>query len=134
MTDQDTSAISVRELDVRFGRTLERNEKQALSGLSLEIKRRSFCGLVGRTGAGKTTLLRALVGLEKTQSGEALIFGKNFAKSTPKERARVAYVSQEAELPPFQVEDLTLLLASQYPTWDEREFDRLRERFAPHRG
>lgn len=42
---------------------------QALSGVSLSIKKGELVFLTGRSGAGKTTLLRLLCGIEKTSNG-----------------------------------------------------------------
>ena len=42
---------------------------KALNNISLEIKKRSITGLIGKNGAGKSTLIRTLVGLYKVDSG-----------------------------------------------------------------
>jgi ABC-2 type transport system ATP-binding protein len=49
-------------------------------------------GLLGPSGCGKTTLLRAIVGVQRVESGEVLVLGD--PAGTPLQRRRVAYVTQ----------------------------------------
>jgi len=58
-----SSAVSVRNLDVRFGST------DVLRDLNLSIAPGEFVALLGRSGSGKTTLLRVLAGLETPAAG-----------------------------------------------------------------
>lgn len=50
-------------------------EKNALDGVSLEIKKGERIGLVGRNGAGKTSLLKVITGLLQPSSGSIKIDG-----------------------------------------------------------
>ena len=79
-------AIDVRELRVRRGGTV------VLPGVSLEIPVGSVTGLLGPSGSGKTTLLRAIVGVQRIESGRVLVLGE--PAGTPLQRRRVAYVTQ----------------------------------------
>jgi ABC-2 type transport system ATP-binding protein len=79
-------AIDVRELRVRRGGTV------VLPGVSLEIPVGSVTGLLGPSGPGKTTLLRAIVGVQRIESGRVLVLGE--PAGTPLQRRRVAYVTQ----------------------------------------
>ena len=79
-------AIDVRELRVRRSGTL------VLPGVSLEILVGSVTGLLGPSGSGKTTLLRAIVGVQRIESGCVLVLGE--PAGTPLQRRRVAYVTQ----------------------------------------
>jgi ABC-2 type transport system ATP-binding protein len=63
-----------------------------LPGVSLEIHVGSVTGLLGPSGCGKTTLLRAIVGVQRIESGEVLVLGD--PAGTPLQRRRVAYVTQ----------------------------------------
>ena len=44
----------------------------ALNGVSLDVKKGEFLGIVGKSGAGKTTLLNLLSGVSRISSGEVL--------------------------------------------------------------
>jgi tungstate transport system ATP-binding protein len=58
--------LSLRDVSVRFGSV------QALSGVSLDVRRGDFIALVGPNGSGKTTLLRALHGMLSLRGSRAL--------------------------------------------------------------
>jgi energy-coupling factor transporter ATP-binding protein EcfA2 len=60
-------AVVLRGLAKRFG------AKLAVDGLSLDVPRGSFFGLVGPNGAGKTTTLRALAGILRPTKGADLV-------------------------------------------------------------
>jgi ABC-2 type transport system ATP-binding protein len=89
-------AVRVRELRVVRGGAL------VLPGISLAIARETVTGLLGPSGSGKTTLLRALVGVQKVDSGTVAVLGE--AAGSPSLRSRVAYVTQA----PSVYADLTL--------------------------
>ncbi|MFD6444380.1 ABC transporter ATP-binding protein [Promicromonospora sp. NPDC060204] len=64
-----SAALSVRGLWKRFG------QKIAVSGVSLDVPRGSFYGLVGPNGAGKTTMLSMATGLLRPDFGTAWVQG-----------------------------------------------------------
>jgi len=59
-----------------FGR---RPRRRVLDEVSLTIAAGERVGLVGESGSGKSTLVRALLGLERPESGCVLIEGRRFA-------------------------------------------------------
>jgi len=59
--------ISVQDLRKSFGQV------KALDGLSFSAPDGQITGLLGPNGAGKTTCLRTIYGLQKADSGQALI-------------------------------------------------------------
>ena len=63
--------VRLTEVKRRFGTTA------ALDGISLTVKRGEILGIIGRSGAGKSTLIRCLNGLERADSGEILIEGRD---------------------------------------------------------
>lgn len=79
-------AIETAELVVRRG------GKVVLPGISLCIATGRVTGLMGPSGSGKTTLLRAIVGVQRVESGRVWVLGE--AAGSPGLRRRVAYVTQ----------------------------------------
>ena len=66
--------IDARAVGKIFGKGDERVE--ALSDITLQIKRREFISLIGPSGCGKSTLLRLIGDLTPPTSGEMTINGK----------------------------------------------------------
>jgi len=87
--------LSIRGLAKRFGAV------RALEGVDLDVLPGEFVVVLGATGAGKTTLLRAIAGLERPDSGEITILGRDAASLAPAERD-VALVFQNFSLYPHK--------------------------------
>ena len=88
----------VRLTDVkrRFGATA------ALDGVSLTVKRGEILGIIGRSGAGKSTLIRCLNGLERPDSGEVFIEGREISRLGERDlqplRRRIGMIFQHFNL------------------------------------
>ncbi len=90
---ENNLAISVRDLKKDFRLPTERawglkqaifnrlkgikgyREQQVLRGVSFDVKKGEFLGIVGRNGSGKSTLLKILAGIYYPSSGEVTING-----------------------------------------------------------
>ena len=70
----DAPPVEVRALTKRYGSTV------AVDGLGFAIAPGRITGFLGPNGAGKTTTLRALLGLVRPTSGEALVEGRPYAR------------------------------------------------------
>jgi len=69
-----------------------------LRGVSLEIKRGEFIGVIGETGAGKTTLAKHLNGLLKPVKGRVLVLGMDTRRTPTSKIARhVGYLFQNPD-------------------------------------
>jgi energy-coupling factor transport system ATP-binding protein len=64
-------AISVENLTHRYG------DVQALSGISLTIRKGEFIAIAGENGSGKTTLVKHFNRLLAPTSGDVIVNGKN---------------------------------------------------------
>ncbi|MEU4426849.1 ATP-binding cassette domain-containing protein [Actinoplanes sp. NPDC024001] len=64
--------ITVDSLRKRFGRTV------ALDGMSFAVEPGQVTGFVGPNGAGKSTTMRVILGLDRADSGSALVSGRPY--------------------------------------------------------
>jgi len=103
---------------------------RALDDFALSIPRGSFYGLLGRNGAGKTTALRVALGLLSADHGRVRILDGEFARMSPAQRSRIAYVAQEPRLPArLTLAELGRYLAGLYPRFDLAQARTLAVRF-----
>ncbi len=108
------SVITASDLAKSF-----RGDVIAVNGLDLSVPRGSVYGLIGRNGAGKTTTLRMLMGLLRPVRGTARVLGHDLWTAPRSVRQRVAYVSQEQQLPPAKcTAELCLDLSKLHEHWD----------------
>jgi zinc/manganese transport system ATP-binding protein len=76
--------------------------RRILDGVSFEIERGEFTGLIGSNGVGKTTLLRIILGLQRPDSGTVRVMGGDQSGHHPQRtRGRsLGYVPQKVVLDP----------------------------------
>jgi ABC-2 type transport system ATP-binding protein len=79
-------AIEVRDLVVTRGR------RRVLHDLTCAIPPGSVIGLLGPSGSGKTTLMRAIVGVQKMDSGTVTVLGETAGSASL--RHKVGYLTQ----------------------------------------
>jgi ABC-2 type transport system ATP-binding protein len=92
---------------------------EALKGLSLFVPEGSAYALIGANGAGKTTTLRILMNILEADQGTATVMGVDSRRISPKELARIGYVSENQELPKgLRVSEFLDYLRPFYPDWD----------------
>ena len=60
----------------------------ALQGLSLTVREREVCVVLGPSGSGKSTLLRILAGLDKPSAGTVRVFGEDLGRLRGRRLAR----------------------------------------------
>ena len=93
---------------------------QALHPLTMSVPRGAVFALVGHNGAGKTTLIKLLMNMIHPTSGSATILGKDTALLTGTDFTRIAYASENQELPDWMtVGQFLNYLKGFYPTWDD---------------
>jgi len=73
------------------------NIVEALSDISLSVKRGEFITFIGPSGCGKTTLLRLIAGLDEPQEGKLSLDGKEIHGTSPDR----GYVVQQGGLFPW---------------------------------
>ncbi|WP_433312184.1 ABC transporter ATP-binding protein [Micromonospora chersina] len=95
-------AVSVRDLVV------ERGRRRVLQGISCAVPRGTVTGLLGPSGSGKTTLMRAVVGVQRVDSGTVTVLGR--PAGAAELRRRVGYLTQA----PSVYADLTVRENARY--------------------
>lgn len=94
--DASQDVVRLVELKRRFGATA------ALDGVSLTVRKGEILGIIGRSGAGKSTLIRCLNGLERPDSGEVFIEGREISRLGERDlqplRRRIGMIFQHFNL------------------------------------
>jgi ABC-2 type transport system ATP-binding protein len=90
--DPTDAAVSFSGVAKRFGTV------QALSDVSLVVRRGEMFGLIGADGSGKTTLIRLLCGLLHPDGGEIRVLGRDPVRERAHVTAHVGYLSQRFSL------------------------------------
>ncbi len=70
--------------------------RTVLDGVSFEIRRGEFTGLIGSNGVGKTTLLRVILGLQRPDRGQVRVLGESLSGGG----RSLGYVPQKVLLDP----------------------------------
>lgn len=87
-----------------ISKTFRQRDKtfKALDDVSLEIKHGDIFGIIGLSGAGKSTLLRSVNLLERPDTGQILVNGKDLTRLNPselaKERQKIGMIFQHFNL------------------------------------
>ena len=92
----------------------------ALRGLDLRVPAGSIFGFLGRNGAGKTTTIKTLMGLLRSDSGSASVFGTVVEDENRSVdiRRRVGFVTEDKELYPYMtVEQIIRFTRPFFPKW-----------------
>lgn len=81
------------------------NLVKAIDHTNIEVEQGEFAAIVGRSGSGKSTLLHMLGGLDRPDSGQVIIAGKDIAKMKEEEmaifrRRKIGFIFQSFNLIP----------------------------------
>jgi len=75
------------------------SSKEAVKGISFNIKENEILGLLGPNGCGKTTTIGMLLGLLKPSAGEIKIDNMSFEKNRIEILSKINFISPYIELP-----------------------------------
>lgn len=100
--------IEIKNLNKSF--VTPRGKITVFKDFNLTVKKGTFLGVSGKSGAGKSTLLSLIAGLQKADSGEILIEGRNILSLNDKDLSafrnkNIGFISQEQSF----LENLTVL-------------------------
>jgi ABC-2 type transport system ATP-binding protein len=87
-----SAAIEVTSATKRYGAT------EALSAVTLDVRRGEMFGLIGSDGAGKTTTIRLMCGLLRADAGTIRVLGHDPVREHRAVTQRVGYLSQRFSL------------------------------------
>jgi ABC-2 type transport system ATP-binding protein len=85
-----------------------RGKRRVLHGFTCSVPRGSVTGLLGPSGSGKTTLMRAIVGVQKVESGRVTVLGH--PAGSAQLRRQIGYLTQA----PSVYADLTVRENARY--------------------
>ena len=85
--------VEVKNLEKKYG------SKEAVRGISFNIKENEILGLLGPNGSGKTTTIGMMLGLLKPSNGEILINGKKIEENRIETLQKINFISPYIELP-----------------------------------
>ncbi|MCL2119424.1 MAG: ABC transporter ATP-binding protein [Planctomycetaceae bacterium] len=127
-----TYTIELNNVTRSFGFGADRTV--AVDQLSFAVPQGSVYGLLGANGAGKTTAIRMMVSHllpdSGPDSGEVRVLGENPADQSENLRRRVAYISENMQLPQWMtLADAATFCRRQYPAWNDTLVGRLEQRF-----
>lgn len=99
--------------------TLGYDQRILLDKVSAQITEGQLIALLGRNGTGKSTLLRAMMGLEKPQSGHIYLDGKDIASLKPEKLAqKISFVTTDkVRIANLRCEDVVSLGRAPYTNW-----------------
>lgn len=109
VASQQEHPVEIRISGLQKTYKTERSTVHALSDINLEIRKKEFVSLIGRSGCGKTTLLRIMAGLVPPTAGIVEIGGRELWHNEnvdPSVIKRLGVVFQDSNLFPwYNIED-----------------------------
>lgn len=115
--------IQLNNLDKTF------DNIHATDHITASIQEGMVFGLIGSNGAGKSTLLRMIAGIIKPDSGDIVVDGESVFEN-PAVKSQICFLSDS----PFffqtaNIEQMRNYYMLSYPTFDQKLFDSLIEKF-----
>ncbi len=103
--------------------------------LNLNVPAGAVYGFLGRNGSGKTTTIRCLLGILRPDSGSITYDGSKVAQTTTLMKRGIGYVSQQQHFYDWMsVHRIGKFVGAFYPTWDQKEYERLLDVLRVERG
>lgn len=87
-------SIEVRDIEVSFG------DLNVLKGISLQMEKGRFYGILGPNGSGKTTLLKSMARALRPQKGAIYVNGEDISRMKARELSKKLHASIKAPVLP----------------------------------
>ena len=95
------------------GLTKNYGKSRGIIDVNLRVGEGEFFGFIGPNGAGKSTTIRTILGLIKSNSGTAKVFGKDMEKEKKEMLGEIGYLPSEAMFyPGMRVKNVISLSAN----------------------
>lgn len=95
------NAIEITDLKKTYKGNKKSPDKEALKGVSLNIKKGEIFGLLGPNGAGKSTIINIMAGLVMKTSGTVKIWDIDIDKEPRESKSAIGIVPQELNYDAF---------------------------------
>ncbi|RKN86846.1 ABC transporter ATP-binding protein [Paenibacillus ginsengarvi] len=110
---------------IEFRQFQKRNGDFALRDMNFHVEGGYITGLIGSNGSGKTTLIRSIMNMIKPDRGEVLVFGQSYRSHERDIKRRIGFVyDEDVFYGHLTIREMKRIIASFYPTWNERAFQR----------
>ena len=97
-TDNNSSAVSIRDVSKKFGETM------VLDDINFDVSQDEIVVLLGASGSGKTTILRIIAGLEMPGTGSIILHGKEVTNLPARLRGTGVIFQSYALFPKMNIE------------------------------
>lgn len=101
-------ALEIKDLKKSY------KENEVLHGVSLNIKKGAFYGLLGQNGAGKSTIINCVTGVTTPSSGSITVFEKDVVKEYQEARNFIGLAPQEFNMDIFATPEKILSYVGGY--------------------
>lgn len=99
LANMSQAMLEIKNLTKTYGKG--KDEKTAVDGINLTVKKGSFFGLLGPNGAGKSTTIHCITGIAQPTSGQILIDGTDVVDDYKEARTKVGLSPQEFNVDVF---------------------------------
>ena len=117
LVEKSSNIIEIKNLSHSYGK------KNIYKNLSLEIKKGSVYGVLGKNGVGKSTLINILMGFLAPSSGECLIYGESSSDLSSEAKEKIALLHEGFVTYDYMsIEQVEVFFGSFYKNWDKKVF------------
>jgi iron complex transport system ATP-binding protein len=106
---EDSLILKVIDLYAGYGRNL------VIEGVSFNVKRNEFIGLIGPNGVGKSTLFKTITGLLNPTKGKILYKGRDIKDYSRKDFAKEVAVLPQVFVPTFSFSIKDFVIWGRFP-------------------